>query len=141
MNYISAFLFYPIFFLTVNYLFAGVINPTYGHKLLAKFTEYLFIYSLSFCIFNLLPFYPLDGFRMADALNKKRGKVYWFLRRYGYYILLGLILLSFVSQRLAFRVPFFGYLDILGYVMWFARSILGWPIEAFWQLIINLIVK
>ena len=135
MNYISAFLFYPIYLLVWRYLVAGVGGATYGHVLLNSFTYYLFAYSLSFCIFNLLPFYPLDGFRMVDALNKKHGKIYWFLRRYGYYILLGLILLSFVSQRLAFYVPFFGYLDILGYVMRFATNVLGWPIIKFWSLI------
>ncbi len=136
-NYISAFLFYPIYLLLLKYVFAGVADVTYGHIFLNSLSYYLFAYSLSFCIFNLLPFYPLDGFRMVDALNKKRGKVYRFLRQYGYYILLGLILLSFLAGRLATRVPFFGYFDILGYVMRFATNIFGWPIMKFWGLIIR----
>lgn len=73
---------------------------------------------------------------MVDALNKKHGKVYRFLRNYGYYILMGLIILSFVARTLAKRVLFFGYFDILGYVMTFATNILGWPITAFWELIL-----
>lgn len=129
MNYISAFLFCPIFLLVCRYF----LGNTFGHELVWYFTYYLFAYSLSFCVFNLLPFYPLDGFRIVDALNKKRGKVYRFLRNYGYYLLLGLMLL----HLLAGRIPYFGYIDILGYVMNFAVGILGWPIDKFWSLIIK----
>ena len=136
-NYISAFLFYPIFLLTTNYLLPdSSYAMTYGQEFIDYLTQFLFSYSLSFCVFNLLPFYPLDGFRMVDALNKKRGKVYRFLRNYGYYILMGLIFLSFVARNLAIRVPFFGYFDILGYVMTFATNIFGWPITALWDLIL-----
>ena len=31
-------------------------------------------------VFNLLPIYPLDGFRIVDVFVRRRGKVYWFLR-------------------------------------------------------------
>ena len=91
---------------------------------------------MSFCVFNLLPLYPLDGFRIVDALNKRRGKIYRFLRQYGYWILLALIAESFicnifvrmgVSQMAAFNV--------LGWLMRFATDILGWPISALWGLI------
>lgn len=129
MNYLSAFLFFPVFLLVEKY-FAG---DTLGHELIWYFTYFLFAYSLSFCVFNLLPFYPLDGFRIVDALNKKRGKIYRFLRNYGYYVLLGLMLLHF----LAGVIPYIGFIDILGYVMRFAVNILGWPIEKLWLLIIK----
>ena len=70
-----------------------------------------------------------------DALNKKRGKIYWFLRQYGYYILLGLILLSTAADYL----PVLRYIDVLSYVMSFAMNILGWPITKLWGLIFNAI--
>lgn len=129
MNYLSAFLFCPLYLLVTRYLYGN----TYGHRLLWLFVYFLYAYSLSFCVFNLLPFYPLDGFRMVDALNKKHGKVYWFLRRYGYYVLLALMFLHFIASR----VPVLGYIDILGYVLDFATGILGWPIRKFWGLIIK----
>lgn len=129
MNYLSAFLFCPLYLLVTRYLYGN----TYGHLLLWFFVYFLYAYSLSFCVFNLLPFYPLDGFRMVDALNKKHGKVYWFLRRYGYYVLLALMFLHFIASR----VPVLGYIDILGYVLDFATGILGWPIWKFWGLIIK----
>ncbi len=128
-NYLMAFLAYPLWLLVIEY-----VIPLLAGKYAAYFLYYLFGYfyirSLSFCVFNLLPFYPLDGFRIVDALNKKRGKVYQFLRQYGYYILLGLLLISMVAQR----IPFFAYIDVLGYFTSFATDILGKPITLFWNL-------
>ena len=89
-NYIMAFVFYPVFVLTVAYLLP-VFAGKYMSVFLYALTYALFAYSLSFCVFNLLPVYPLDGFRIVDAVNRKRGKVYRFLRQYGYYILLALM--------------------------------------------------
>ena len=65
---------------------------------------------------------------MLDAVNKKRGKVFTFLRDKGSFILLGLIFLSFVADR----IPALAVLDILGYVMSFATNVLGRPITLFW---------
>lgn len=134
MNYAMAFLLYPIFFL-VCYFLLPIVAGTYAAIFFFELFYCLFAYSLSFCVFNLLPVYPLDGFRMMDALTKKRGKVYWFLRQYGYYILMGLILLGVVADR----VPSLQYLDVLSYLMSFAVNILGWPITQFWTLIFRFI--
>ena len=71
-----------------------------------------------------------------DAVNKRRGKVYRFLRNYGYYILLGLIVESFICRLFVdFGVGVMGYFDILGWFMSFATGILGWPITALWGLV------
>ncbi len=133
MNYVMAFVFYPILFLVINYVLSYFTG-----KYMAVFLYYLFYslfaYSLSFCVFNLLPFYPLDGFRIVDATAKRRGKVYWFLKQYGYYILMGMILISFLADR----IPMLAYFDILGYVLSFAINVLGKPITAFWNWIFML---
>ena len=133
MNYICAILFCPLWLVVIHY---GSSLP-YGLLILfGNLTEFLFVFSLSFCVFNLLPFYPLDGFRIVDALNKKRGKVYRFLRNYGYYILLGLIVESFICQIFVdIGIGIVGYFDILGWIMQFATGILGWPITKLWGLI------
>ena len=134
MNYVMAFLLYPVFVLVVAYVgpyFAG----TYMENFLYVFFYAAFTYSLSFCVFNLLPFYPLDGFRIVDAVNTKRGKAFQFLRTQGHYVLLGLIAVHFLSSR----VPYLGYIDVLGYVLNFAVGIFGRPINLFWNWILGLI--
>jgi len=133
VNYLSAFLFYPLFALSANFLLE---TGTYFAYLLESFTYFLFAYSMSFCVFNLLPLYPLDGFRVVEALNKRRGKVYQFLRNNGYYILLFLIVESFICDMFVrFGVAQMAWFDILGYIMSFATGILGYPISALWGLV------
>ena len=135
MNYAMAFLFYPIFVLMVVYvcpIFAGQYMQGFLHALFYS----LFACSLSFCVFNLLPFYPLDGFRIIDAVNTKRGKVYQFLRDKGHYVLLGLILVHI----LAGRVPMLSAIDLLGYALNFAIDIFGRPITLFWNWILEPII-
>ena len=134
MNYLTAFLVFPVYLAVVHYLYP--ILPSHSYTFLSGIFYLIFAYSLSFCVFNLLPLYPLDGFRVMDALNKRRGKIYRFLRQYGYYILLFLIAESFICNLFVrFGVTQMDYLNILGWVMQFATDILGWPITALWGLI------
>ena len=134
LNYLSAFLFYPLFVLVCVYLIP-LVSGTYLAYFLSDLFYGLFAFSLSFCVFNLLPFYPLDGFRIVEATAKRKGKAYWFLRQYGYYILLGLVLMNL----LAARIPFLSYLNILGYVLKFAINTFGKPITALWDWIFAMI--
>lgn len=140
MNYIMAFLLYPLFLVVFYYLSVPVLR-----EFLYYLTWYLFAYSLSFCVFNLLPFYPLDGFRIVEACSRKHGKVYQFLRKYGYYILLFLIVESFICRIFTdyLGVTVIGEtgcrvmhdLNLLGWIMQFATNIFGYPITALWGLI------
>ena len=127
-NYAMAFSVYPIFLLVVHFICPGLNFQSYFEFFLYRFLQCIVIYSLSFCVFNLLPFYPLDGFRMIDALDKKQGKVVTFLRVYGNYVLIGLIVLSFLAEH----ITFLRVVDVLGYVLTFAVDIFGKPITAFW---------
>ena len=129
MNLIMAFLLFPIYKLVVLY----VNIPLWP---IQTFVEMLFMllwtYSISFCVFNLIPLAPLDGWRVVEALNRRHGRVYRFFERYGSIILLILIAIHFVSGY--FTV--LGYIDILGYILDFAVNIVAWPITAFWGLIL-----
>ena len=95
---------------------------------------YLYSYSISFCIFNLLPLYPLDGYRMWYALDKKNNKLLTFLGYYGPYILMGLIAINYLSQY----VSFLNYINLLGYAMQYIGGVLSWPIKTFWTWIFTL---
>lgn len=138
-NYLSAFLFYPLFILALRF-YLGADTLTYGHEFLYYLTEYLYMYSLSFCVFNLLPFYPLDGFRIVEAASKKHGAVYRFLRDYGYKILIGLIAESWLCDMLLrlTGAPIFAYINLLDYIMSFATGIFAYPITWLWNTVFKI---
>ena len=135
MNYVMAFLIFPLWQVILVYYYAPVGG--YFAMFLCDFAEMLFTYSLCFCVFNLLPLFPLDGFRILDALNKRRGKIYRFLQQYGQIILLGLIVESFICNLFVdLGVYQMNWFDILGWIMQFATKIFGWPITALWGVIL-----
>lgn len=131
-NFIFAFLVYPLY-LVVAY---HVPHIPFVTLLLRDFFYFVFAYSLSFFVFNLLPLYPLDGFRILDAADRRNGRVTRFLRSNGQYILFALIAESFLCKLLVrFGISQMAWFDILGWFMQFATELLGWPIKALWGLI------
>lgn len=125
-NLILAFIAYPLYrlsmFLPDLALFDDVLQNT---------LYLVFRLNLTFCVFNLLPFYPLDGFRIIDATVNHSNPVYRFLRNYGQYVLLALIVLSFIASW----IPQLAFLDVLGLVIGKGAYYLGLPIELLWGVI------
>lgn len=125
-NLILAFIAYPLYrlsmFLPDLALFDDVLQNT---------LHLVFRLNLTFCVFNLLPFYPLDGFRIIDATVNHSNPVYRFLRNYGQYVLLALIVLSFIASW----IPQLAFLDVLGLVIGKGAYYLGLPIELLWGVI------
>ena len=83
--------------------------------------------NISFALFNLLPLYPLDGYRLIASFVNENNRFMTFMRRYSLYIMLGLILLDNIPYVSAFS-PFNLYIGTVG----------GWIQEgfiAFWRLI------
>ena len=135
-NFILAFLFYPLFLVTNQYLYPLAYGTAFvlPVKFLLYFCLYGFMLDLSLFAFNLIPVYPLDGFRLMDALVKNKGRMYEEYKRVGYYVLLGLILFSSVCSY----IPQLKVLNIFGYFMNFCVKIIGYPISALWDLIFGI---
>ena len=142
-NYIIAFIAYPLFLLIAIYAAPTASAAVYVVNFFEQVFYLIFAYSLSVAVFNLLPFYPLDGFRVVESLTREINPVRRFLKDYGRYILLILVLESFLCDILSTHtsLPYVHYFDILGYVHWFARNIIGFPITAMWNAIFGLPIQ
>jgi Zn-dependent protease len=104
---------------------------------------YVFLFgtftNLALFIFNLLPIFPLDGFRVVETFARPRSRYVDVMRRYGMFILLGLIIWSVVIGRLCEYFPTSAYIlqyfDVLGFVISFvSNTVSGW-FFALWRLI------
>lgn len=145
-NYIIAFLAYPLCLVLLNFVYydnyaflADNIALLYLVEFGYQFFGLVYLYSLSVFVFNLIPFYPLDGFRIVESFTREINPVRRFLKNYGQYILIILVVESFLCDILISytNLPYVKYFDVLGYVQIFARYYIGYPINAFWNWIIN----
>ncbi len=132
VNLLLAFLFYPLILQVVG----NLTEPNILDIFLNDFMTLFVIYNLNFFVFNLLPLYPLDGFRIWDALDRRRSKPFLFIRQYGYYILLGLIFESYLCRLLGQVLPVLEYFDILGYYLEFVINGIFRLFGMFWGLFI-----
>ena len=112
-NLILAFLFSAL------YVFLGQVLVEKHSALyyLVYFLVYLGFYTswlnINFALFNLLPLYPLDGYRLIACFVDDRRPFMVFLRRYSFYIMIGLLLIGYVPLLSNFS-PLDWYIGGLG---------------------------
>ena len=94
------------------------------------------VININLALFNLIPVYPLDGFRILDCALKKKGRVFDFLGRKGYYVLLGLILWGVLCDAIARYVPIFEMFDVLGVALNYANGFIRNLFFELWGLFI-----
>ncbi|MBD5132319.1 MAG: site-2 protease family protein [Clostridiales bacterium] len=95
--------------------------------------------NLSLVFFNILPIFPLDGFRVVEAFTHQGNKFCAFMRTNGQYILWGLVGLSFIvssAQNYVNLPSWFGYIDILGTYLNFFVGNVSWLFTQLWWLMI-----
>ena len=88
------------------------------------FFQYLCIYSivanLTLMAFNILPIYPLDGYRLVETLAKPGNKYVAFMQRYGMWVLLILLLGGNILGRIT------PWLNPIGmYINWVTNGIMN----------------
>lgn len=98
-NLICSIVSFGLLLATVQIGISVGINNAVGEIFYLLFM-YFFLYStiinISLIAFNIIPVYPLDGFNVLAMITKPGNRVVAFLRRYGYFILLGLLLIGSV---------------------------------------------
>lgn len=124
-NLAMAFISYPL--LQLSYKLPDILL---FDEFIQYFLSYMVAFNISLFLFNLLPIFPLDGFRVVEATTKPFNRYVQFMQRYGSIILIALVLINVLADY----IPFLGYIDILGYYMGFGSIILSWPIIKFWGL-------
>lgn len=112
----------------------GTYSATYYLLTFAMdFALFMMSLNISLALFNIIPLYPLDGYRLlASFVNENRSGMR-FLRRYSLYIMLGLVGLSYLADMfpsLWWISPLDLYIGEVGskIVQWFTQ---------FWQLFFN----
>ena len=94
-------LFYP--FVGFGYLYWTDAATSVFTEYLIFFFVYLSLYvtmlNTALIAFNLLPIHPLDGFRVVESLTPFGNPYVRFMRRYGQYILIGIVALGFLFER------------------------------------------
>jgi len=84
---ISCFLYVLIFNVWPQFFSSyGFISELYYY-----FFNFMISLNFMFAFFNLLPIYPLDGFRLVEACSKTENGFLRFMRMYGFWIMLLLL--------------------------------------------------
>ncbi|MEG2456904.1 MAG: site-2 protease family protein, partial [Clostridia bacterium] len=97
MNFVVAFLSFGILCLLLLIPEQAVLNSTI-FTVIYKLLYYFFYISVmlngSLIAFNILPIYPLDGFRVVESFTKPTNGYVKFMYHYGSFILLGVLIIS-----------------------------------------------
>lgn len=91
------------FFCSIGVVLLGRIALVYPQSPLEYFVYFCYWFMLamvqiniSFALFNLLPLFPLDGYRLISCFVNENNGFMRFMRRYSLYILLGCIALDYI---------------------------------------------
>ena len=128
------------FIATMVMVLLGKVNLT-NVSMSVYYTVYFFyqlsylvlLLNVSFALFNLLPLYPLDGYRLLSCFINSNSRFLTFLRRYSTYILMGLVALNLLSAYISVIPhisPLYWYVNGLG-------GLIRDGFEQFWRLIFN----
>ena len=131
------------FFLALT-MFIGPLGS--GALIYLYYFFYWFFYlsasiNIMLFLFNIIPFGPLDGFKIIEAYVSRDNKFVGFLRRYGNYILYALVglhlIISYASSFVAMPA-WLQYIDILGLYLNYGRMGIAGSIQQLFNLMFGL---
>lgn len=109
-------------FITFGIWFALTVNAA-GNVAVQKLLIYFYMLNLNLVIFNLIPVFPLDGYRILKELlpyKASLSKFVFYLERYGNWILIALLLSNIVSTVMQYATS-----GITVGFTWFYSAIFG----------------
>ena len=100
LNIISAFIYTGLFLCIAKFIPVDMLLDNRFLYMIVYVIYFFLFYSVlinvGFALFNILPLFPLDGFRIMEAYCKPGNKVLQFFRQYSFYILMAVILLDYL---------------------------------------------
>lgn len=107
-NLILALFFSMIFGMLHIFAFDFLMSEGFWSALVYYIVMYGININLSLAVFNLLPFYPLDGSKILELMLKPENSFLQFLQRYSTMILLALLLFGVISFIINIAIVFLG---------------------------------
>lgn len=143
VNYIISLIAYLAFVLVIKYLLAYCsVSTAADFAITFLYTTFytIFMYGVYSFVFNLLPLYPLDGFRVFESFTREINPVRRFIKQYGQWILIVLLVWSYLCDIMIeyAGLSIFYYFDFFNYLSWFAVNIVAYPITICWDWILAL---
>lgn len=87
-------------------LFKNFLPTMFANGFIGLLYEQFFLNMISinfmFAFFNLLPLYPLDGYRIVDSFCRQDNKFLYFMRRYSFVLMLVLFLTHIIDYYIVF---------------------------------------
>lgn len=122
-NLVLAIFFALIYSALATFAHEFLMGSSFGSLLIYFLVMYGVQINLSLAVFNLLPFYPLDGSKILELILKPNNKILQFLQRYSLLIMIALI--------------FFG---VISFIIEIASSFLGTGMIVMWSWLFNIFV-
>lgn len=110
-----------IIFALLNVVWPELFN-NYGFisELYYWFFNFMISINFMFAFFNILPIYPLDGFRIVEAYSKPYNKYVQFMKQYSFIVMLVILFTGISSIYLNFTAGYLSNLLYQGFCKLFA---------------------